>query len=121
MKSPKFKTTLDYEKANILMQPVFIRVVDNIRKEAENNNWEISYQEISEPFPSHLLTQKKGSLIKETNIWFICFQVCFNEFAIEQNEPVEIDPNLVSDTGELNWDEIENKTKIVVTKLFNNS
>lgn len=121
MKSPQFKTALDYEKANILMQPVFIRVVDNIRKEAEDNNWQINYEEINEPFPSHILTQTKGNLVKKTNVWFICFQVCFDKFDIEQNEPVQIDSKLVSDVGELNWDEIENKTKTIVTKLFNDN
>ncbi|MBE9222279.1 hypothetical protein IQ215_06175 [Cyanobacterium stanieri LEGE 03274] len=118
MKSPQFKTSLDYEKANLLMQPVYIRVVDNIRKQAEINNWDISYQEINDPFPSYILTQKKGNTTKETNIWFICFQVCFTQFELEQNQPVEIDSNLISDRGELNWDEMEIKTQSIVKNLF---
>ena len=32
---PKFKDTLAYEQANLLMQPAFIRVIDNIRKELD--------------------------------------------------------------------------------------
>ncbi|AUC62401.1 hypothetical protein AA637_15160 [Cyanobacterium sp. HL-69] len=121
MKSPQFKTNLDYEKANLLMQPVYIRVVDNIRKQAEINNWDVTYKEINEPFPSHILTQKKRDIVKETNVWFICFQVCFKEFTTEKNEPVEIDSMLVNDSGELNWDEIEKKTQLIVSSFFSDN
>ncbi len=118
MIQPKFKTRLDYEKANILMQPTFIRVVDNIRKAAESSEWEISYREIEEPFPSYILSQKKGDKIIETNIWFICFQVCFQNYQLDQSEPVEIDHKLINDQGELDWHELEDKTQKLVQNIF---
>ncbi len=116
---PKFKTRLDYDQANILMQPTFIRVVDNIRKEAELSQWEISYQEINEPFPSYILSQKKENKIIETNVWLICFQVCFKEFSLNQSQPVEIDSQLFDESGELDWQRLETKTQLLVRQIFN--
>ncbi|MBF2055886.1 MAG: hypothetical protein IGQ45_01415 [Cyanobacterium sp. T60_A2020_053] len=115
---PKFKTRLDYEKARVIMQPTFIRVVDNIRKIAEDSAWEITYQEINEPFPSYIVTQKKGDTVKETNVWKICFQVCFKNYVYDENQTVEIDDDLVNNQGELNWQKLEEKTKYIITNLF---
>ncbi len=36
---PKFKNKSEYNQAQLLMQPIFIRVIDNIRKESESSGW----------------------------------------------------------------------------------
>lgn len=115
---PKFKNIQEYEKAQLLMQPIFIRVLDNIRKSAESEQWESSYKEINEPFPSYLLTLKKGDKFKEYNVWNLCFQVCFKDYQIEQNELVEIDNNLIDEYGEVNWQNLEDKTQKLMKNIF---
>ncbi|NJR65106.1 MAG: hypothetical protein HC772_06940 [Leptolyngbyaceae cyanobacterium CRU_2_3] len=43
---PKFATTLAWQQADLLMQPVFIRVIDNIGKQLEHSTWQGTYQDI---------------------------------------------------------------------------
>lgn len=43
---PKFANTLAWQQAELLMQPVFIRVIDNIRKQLEQSNWKGTYQDV---------------------------------------------------------------------------
>ena len=43
---PSFETPTDWERTNILMQPAFIRLLDNIRKLTDElSSWKTSYQE----------------------------------------------------------------------------
>ena len=43
---PSFETPADWEYTNILMQPAFIRLLDNIRKLTDElSSWKTSYQE----------------------------------------------------------------------------
>lgn len=41
--TPKFANTQAWQQANLLMQPAFIRVIDNIRKQLETSDWRGSY------------------------------------------------------------------------------
>jgi hypothetical protein len=40
---PKFTTTQTWNQADRLMQPSLIRLLDNLRKESESQNWEAIY------------------------------------------------------------------------------
>ncbi len=42
---PKFADIRAWEQAELLMQPVFIRVLDNIRKQLEQSTWQGTYEE----------------------------------------------------------------------------
>ncbi|MGF1514694.1 MAG: hypothetical protein ACFB5Z_13510 [Elainellaceae cyanobacterium] len=43
---PHFATTAAWEQANLLMQPTFIRVIDNLRKQLERSPWEGTYRDV---------------------------------------------------------------------------
>lgn len=116
---PKFKNIQEYEKAQLLMQPIFIRVLDNIRQQSESSSWETSYQEINEPFPSYLLFLKKNKQLIEYNIWELCFQICFKSYQKNQTDPVETDTNLIDKLGQVDWQALEAKTKNVIITIFN--
>lgn len=118
MMSPKFKNIAEYEKAQILLQPIYIRLVDNIRKESELNQWDINYEEINEPFPSYIITIKKDNLIRQENLWNLCFQICFESYQDGQIEVVVTDKNLMNNEGEIDWQELDNKTKNLVKNFF---
>lgn len=127
---PKFKTLLAWEQAQVLMQPAFIRVIDNIRKELENTSWKGTYQEIQFPYPGYklYLTQNNQSII--VDIWELCYQVCFLDYnftaSLEEtensdfNQEVEIDTILLDDTGNVDWQGLETKAQRVVKRVFAN-
>ena len=100
------------------MQPIFIRVLDNIRKESELLNWNVSYEEVQEPFPGYIVSLKKDNYQFKKNIWQLCFEICFINYDRAENEKVETDNSLFDENGELNWQELESKTKKRVSNLF---
>jgi hypothetical protein len=117
---PKFKDNLAYEQAQVLMQPAFIRIIDNVRKQVESGDWNSNYEEISEPYPSYLLCLKKQNQTFKFNLWELCFQVCFIDYKYQQDTPVEIDLSLFNQEGNIDWQNLENKTKTIIKNIFNN-
>ena len=43
---PKFATIEAWQRAEILMQPAFIRVVDNLRKQLDQSSWKGTYRDV---------------------------------------------------------------------------
>ncbi|MGK7889738.1 MAG: hypothetical protein AB4042_10415 [Leptolyngbyaceae cyanobacterium] len=43
---PKFTSPKTWQQAELLMQPTFIRIVDNIRKQLNESEWDGAYQDI---------------------------------------------------------------------------
>ena len=123
---PTFKNTIDWEKADILMQPAFIRVIDNLRKELEKTNLVATYEDIQEPFPGYQLILTKENNSVSISIWEICFQVCFTDYQFSSNNSsqasimVEIDENLFNGDNEINWQQLEIKTQQTIQTIINN-
>ena len=119
-----------WEKAEILMQPSLIRVLDNIRKQLETSSWQGSYQEITHPVPGYILCLTKGKRTIEIDIWELCYQVCFQDYNFTPNHifssadtktcEVDIDHRLLDDTGDIDWQLIEAKAQKVVRDIFEN-
>lgn len=42
---PKFKDMIAWQQAEVLMQPAFIRLIDNIRKQLDESTWKGTYHE----------------------------------------------------------------------------
>ncbi len=127
---PKFKDIQTWEQAELLLQPTFIRVIDNIRKQIEQSSWKATYEEIQTPLPGYILCLTKGDVSVKVNIWELCFQICFMNYpptashvASEQvtsTQTVEIDSSLIEDTGEVDWQSLETKTQQIVKLVFAN-
>ena len=123
---PTFKNTTDWEKADILMQPAFIRVMDNLRKELEKTNLVATYEDVQEPFPGYQLILTKENDSVSISIWEICFQVCFTDYQFSSNNSsqasimVEIDENLFNGDNEINWQQLEIKTQQTIQTIINN-
>ena len=127
---PKFKTRLAWEQAQVLMQPALIRIIDNLRKQLEESEWEGTYKEVTQPFPGHhlCLTRQKRSL--EIDIWQLCYQVCFNNYVPlpenlfsqdeQSTQEVDVDTRLLDEMGEVDWQLIEAKAQKSVRELFAN-
>lgn len=125
---PKFKNEQAWEQAQLLMQPAFIRVVDNLRKELEDSIWNGTYEEVQEPLPSYHLCLTSGDKSFVMDIWQICFKVCFVDYPAGFIEPntgefnttheVDIDPTLFDEQGEINWQILDDKTQTIIKNLF---
>ena len=126
---PQFKTRLAWDKAQILMQPALIRILDNIRKQLENSQWQGSFKDITEPIPGYLLCLTKGDSSLEVDIWQLCYQVVSNNYSPtfpkissedeQTSYELEIDERLLDETGEIDWHLIEAKAQQSVRQIFN--
>ena len=125
---PQFKTRLAWDKAEILMQPALIRILDNIRKQLEISKWQGSFQDVTHPIPGYLLCLTKGDRSVEVDLWQLCYQVVSQNFTptftdtINEDEQssftLEIDERLLDETGEIDWQLIEAKAQQSVRKVF---
>ena len=43
---PKITNSTSWQQAEVLMQPAFIRVIDNIRKQLDISDWKGTYQDV---------------------------------------------------------------------------
>jgi hypothetical protein len=125
---PKFKNEVAWEQAQLLMQPAFIRVVDNIRKELEKSPWSGTYQEVEIPYPSYHLCLSYQDKSLEIDIWQICFQVCFVDYTVTfiddksekltPSQEVDIDTSLIHENGEIDWEKLDEKSYQVISSVF---
>ncbi|MDJ0511488.1 MAG: hypothetical protein QNJ64_19900 [Crocosphaera sp.] len=123
---PTFKNATDWEKAELLMQPSFIRVMDNLRKQLEKSNLVATYEEVQNPFPGHqvILTHEEKSVTM--SVWEICFKVCFLEYNFSSEDStqdslmVDIDSELFKEKGEIDWDKLEEKTQQTIKTIIEN-
>ncbi len=120
---PKIKDPIAWKQAELLMQPALIRVLDNIRKQLENSPWKGTYQDIQTPYPGYRLELTCNDKTRSIDIWEVCYQVCFLEYepthAPNESREVEIDTNLIdSETGEVDWNSLDQKAMGIVEKLL---
>lgn len=121
---PKLSNSQAWEQAQLLMQPAYIRVVDNLRKALEDSAWQESYQEVETPIPGYeLCLSKQGQDIK-VSLWELCFEVCFQDYQRGSVPPdselqVDIDTGLFdTETGEVDWEKLDQKAQAKIENLF---
>lgn len=151
-----------WQQAELLMQPAFIRLIDNIRKQLDQSNWQGTYQDVQiwsegvseatknqvlqlrseletaapeqvdeieqalanlpQPFPGYLLCLKHQDQQVTVDLWELCYQICFRNYADLQSlaeDDVEIDTSLIDDElGEVDWNRLDDKARSVVERVF---
>ncbi|MDY7020054.1 MAG: hypothetical protein SWJ54_01665 [Cyanobacteriota bacterium] len=121
---PKIKDQVAWQQAELLMQPVLIRLLDNIRKKLETSVWTGNYEETQIPYPGYRLNLQYNARQISVDIWELCYQVCFRNYqpshASQESQEVEIDTSLIDDTGDVDWEKLEEKTSVIIEQLFNN-
>lgn len=118
---PKFTTTQDWEKGQLLMQPALIRVVDNVRKQLETSDWKGTYEDVETPIPGYHLCLTREEETVKVDIWTLCFEICFlnyNPNNTGETQEVTIDNSLIDETGDVNWQCLDDKTQRVVMEVF---
>lgn len=154
---PKITNSASWQQAEILMQPAFIRVVDNIRKHLDVSNWKGTYHDVliwpagttdqtkamvthlieemdtatpeqlqeirgnlallPMPHPGYHLRLQRQEQQVSVDLWDLCYQVCFVNYSPE-NIDVNVDTSLIDESGEIEWQLLENKTKQLVKQVF---
>lgn len=119
---PKFKTRFAWDQAQLLLQPAFIRVVDNFREQLEDSPWTGEYEDIEEPYPGYILRLKNEALEEMINIWDLCYQVCFvsypTDIVVDGCCEVDIDTDLFEASGAIDWQKLEIKTQRLIKEIF---
>ncbi|HEY9637488.1 MAG TPA: hypothetical protein V6D14_29095 [Coleofasciculaceae cyanobacterium] len=121
---PKFKDTLAWQQAELLMQPAFIRILDQVRKQLEQTAWKATYNNVQAPIPGYELCLQQNDTSVCFDLWDLCFQVCFRNYSPTHTElegqEVEIDTSLIDETGEVDWQSLDTKAQMLVTQIFTN-
>ncbi|NEO29391.1 MAG: hypothetical protein F6K36_02845 [Symploca sp. SIO3C6] len=119
---PKFKDTVAWQQAQLLMQPAFIRILDQVRKQLEPTNWKATYKDIKTPIPGYQMCLEHESTSVCFDLWELCYQVCFRDYsptATEtESQEVEIDTALIDQTGEVDWHYLDAKAEKLVTQVL---
>lgn len=82
------------------------------------------------PFPGYNLWLTKADQQKCVDIWEVCYRICFRDYDAESgtsrsrgfghppSNSVEVDTTLFDETGEVDWDRLDAKTRKVVGQIF---
>jgi hypothetical protein len=154
---PRITDPTIWQKAELLMQPAFIRIIDNIRKQLDGSSWQGTYhdvliwppeitdqakmhvtqllhamgtatsQQMEEiratltqlpiPHPGYHLQLQRQEHQVSLDLWDLCYQVCFVNYSRE-NSVVTVDASLVDELGNVDWHQLENKTKRLIQQVF---
>ena len=158
---PTFSSIESWQQAELLMQPVFIRLIDNIRKQLDQSEWIGTYRDIQHwpegtspgtqhrfmqlqdqlaqaepadiseiqqelaqlphPIPGYELRLQQGDRHITVDLWEICYQICFlNYSSIQQEHQIsaDIDTHLIDDAGNVDWNQLDEKAKRIVSDIF---
>jgi hypothetical protein len=120
---PRFVDRLAYEQAELLLQPIYIRLVDCIRRQSETSALTVSYEEVQMPQQTNYLCLQSGDRRLRYDLWDLCYQVCFLDYYGSHGEletqVVAIDTSLIDlEATAPDWQRIDDKAKSVVTRAF---
>jgi hypothetical protein len=156
---PKFANLEAWKQAELLMQPAFIRLVDNLRKQLEDSTWKGTYRDVPmwaddvpdstrtryqllqqelataeptqaelvkaalaqlpQPHPGYELCLTKQDRQVVVDMWELCYQICFHAPNVP-GSPVTVDLSLIDETGDVDWSQLDEKTKRIVGQVFAN-
>ncbi len=107
------------------MQPIYIRIIDRIRQQSEVSTWEVSYEEVKEPYLTNYLCLKSPHGLLKFDIWDLCYQVCFVNYHGSHRElgsqVVAVDTSLIDLESQIpDWTRLDNKAKDVIIRVFEN-
>jgi hypothetical protein len=70
----------------------------------------------------HLCLQQEGLETVKVDLWELCYQVCFQHYspllAESPNYTVAIDTNLIDDTGDVDWQLLDEKAAQLIERIF---
>lgn len=82
------------------------------------------------PFPGYQLCLSQATHQVCIDLWEICYRICFRDYDVESgtsrqkgfgqspSRGVEVDASLFDETGEVDWDRLDAKTRTLVDQIF---
>lgn len=114
----------------------------NELEQASNGSSELNTARIEEiesalatlpaPYPGYQLCLTQGTHQVCVDLWELCYRICFRDYDVESgtsrnrgfgqppSQSVEVDKTLFDETGEVDWDRLDDKTKGLVDQIFDN-
>ena len=121
---PKIKDQAAWQQAELLMQPVLIRLLDNIRKKLEESVWKGTYHNTETPYPGYRLDLQYNDRRASLDVWELCYRVCFKNYQVthapQESLEVDIDTSLIDETGEVDWNRVDEKARRIIDESFEN-
>jgi hypothetical protein len=109
-------------------------LVTNLRSQLETASTQETEQithslaQLPTPFPGYHLHLSRGDRRLSVDLWDLCYQICFQDYDsgngtshstdLAMGEGVAIDPGLFDETGEVDWHQLDEKTKHLVNQIF---
>ncbi|MBF2026337.1 MAG: hypothetical protein IGS48_06160 [Oscillatoriales cyanobacterium C42_A2020_001] len=84
------------------------------------------------PYPGYQLCLTQNSQQVRVDLWELCYRICFRDYDAESgtsrnrgfgqppSQSVEVDRTLFDETGEVDWNRLDDKTKSLVDQIFTN-
>ncbi|UIE35936.1 hypothetical protein [Leptodesmis sichuanensis] len=89
-----------------------------------------SLAQLPTPFPGYQLRLSRGDRQVSVDLWDLCYRICFQDYdsvsgtshAVDAaiGGSVVIDPSLFDETGDVDWHQLDDKTKQLVNQIFAN-
>ncbi len=109
--------------------------LENAPDDQQVEELERSLSQLPTPYPGYLLHLTKDDRQQDdrqltVDLWNLCYQICFrnydpvsgtsfqSEFGERLGEGVEIDRTLFDETGEVDWDQLDEKVRQIVNPIF---
>ncbi len=81
--------------------------------------------QLPQPAPFYTLRLTKADSAEQTvDIWALCYQVCAVDYSpnyssnAEEDRPLEADARLLDEQGEVDWRQLDDKTKALIAGIF---
>ncbi|MGB0562854.1 MAG: hypothetical protein ACPGVO_13775 [Spirulinaceae cyanobacterium] len=117
---PKFRTTADWQLAQLLIQPALIRIVDNLQSFLQDSDWTGEFETVETPEPGHLLIlSQAGQPDQQVLLWDFCFRVCFTDYPPQTTERwVTVEAQFLEADGDIAWEALDRKVNQVLQQFF---
>lgn len=82
------------------------------------------------PYPGYQLRLTQGSNHVCVDLWELCYRICFRDYDVESgtsrnrgfgqppSQGVDVDTTLFDETGEVDWNRLDDKAQKLVNQLF---
>lgn len=86
--------------------------------------------QLPSPYPGHQLCLTQGSNQSCVDLWELCYRICFRDYDVETgtsrnrgfgqapSEGVEVDTSLFDETGDVDWNRLDDKAQKIVDQVF---
>jgi hypothetical protein len=120
---PKIPDMTNWQQAELLMQPAYIRVNDHLRKQLEQSVWQGKDPDANS-YPGRYFCLYHAEQQVMVDLWELCYQICFLDYSpeldIDGTQEVQIDAKLLDEDGEVDWQFLDTKAERLVTGIFAN-